>query len=245
MKCILIGSDNDILENIETYLHTNFFYIKVSKKANSFEEGKKNIKETKPNLIILDASIDTEKAQKLLKDIARYRNNCIVIIHPENQDLIEYLKKREIPYITKPIDTNELKFCISTIYLDTSKEIELQQILTRIRNTAPKKRLAIPQEKQILMISTNEILYIEADINYCQINIKDKKPILVSKTLKSFEQQLVNNPEFYRIHQSYLINLNYINKVIKTKLPQVIMTNGDILTISRSKKTEFLKLILN
>ncbi|WP_108868791.1 LytR/AlgR family response regulator transcription factor [Aquimarina aquimarini] len=243
MKCFLIGENRNLLENIEAYLQANFFYIRAYEKTNSYKEGEKMLQKVKPDLVLLDITVNLEIPFDLLKKIKKYTIDHLVII-PNDKEVINFLKKEKIISLTTPLDYEELQLYINTFYINKTKEIELQQILSRIHNKVPKTRIAIPQEKQIQMVSLRDIIYIEADVNYCQIHIHDKKPMCVSKTLKSFEEQLINNNEFYRIHQSYLINLNYINKVIKTKLPQVIMTNGDILPISRSKKVDFLKLIL-
>ncbi len=243
MKCFLIGDDKNLLENIEAYLQGNFFYITICERSNSYAEAELMLQKIKPDLILLDIGVSLESSFSLLKKVNSYSID-VFFITTEDQDIINYLKKNNLKYLTKPIDYSEFRFYINTFYVTRSKEKELQQILSGIRVTAPKKRIAIPQEKQIQMIAIQDILYIEADINYCQIHILDKKSLLVSKTLKSFEKQLINNNEFFRIHQSYLINLNHISKIIKTKLPQVVMINGDILTISRSKKTAFLRLIL-
>ncbi len=243
MTCFLIGADNNLLESIEAYLQANFFYIKVIEKLNSHSQSEKMLQKITPDLVLIDIVIGIEIPTSFLKKIKKSAIDTIAII-PNNDDIINLLEKHGITYVIKPIDFTELRIAINKSYIGISKEKELEQILKRIKSTTPKKRIAIPQEKQIQMIAVKDILYIEADINYCQIYIIDQKSICVSKTLKTFEQQLTNNPEFYRIHQSYLININYINKILKAKLPQVVMTNGDILTISRSKKTDFLKSIL-
>jgi two-component system LytT family response regulator len=242
MKCFLIGDNKDVLESIESYLYTNFFYITICEKANSYIEAERMLQKMKPDLLLLDITKNIEIPSIFLKKLNKYAIDTLAIIRDQN--IISPLKNNNVVYITKPTDYAEFRFYINTFYINKTKEEELQQILMRMRDTAPKKRIAISQEKQIQMVALDGVLYIEADINYCQIHFLDKKSICVSKTLKSFDQQLVNNNEFYRIHQSYIINLNYINKVIKTKLPQVVMINGDILSISRSKKASFFRLIL-
>ncbi len=244
MKCFLIGNQKGILDTIETYIQTNFFYITICGKLQGSSQALKTIDFNEPNLIILDIDIDTEIPLDIYNKI-KASSIDVLVITPDQKKIIGYLKKKNLGYITKPLNYSALNFHINTLYAKRSKEKELQHILDRIRSTSPKKRIAIPQEKEIQMIATRDIVYIEADVNYCQVYIKEKKSICVSKTLKSFEKQLKNNHEFYRIHQSYLINLNHISKVIKTKLPQVSMINGDILTIARSKKSAFLKLILD
>ncbi|WP_160114613.1 LytTR family DNA-binding domain-containing protein [Aquimarina sp. AU474] len=243
MRCFLIGSDKNLLDKIEEFLQTHFFYITACEKSDSYLKTEEILKKTKPDVIIVDIAVGIDDLANFLKIVKKNVIDCIFII-PQCPLTIDFLEQNKLSYLIKPIDYTQLRFCINTAYVNRSRAIELQKVLTNIQRTTPKKRIAVPQEKQIQMIPTQDILYIEADINYSHIHIIDKKSMCVSKTLKSFEQLLINNKEFYRIHQSYIINLNYINTIIKTKLPQVLMTNGDILTVSRSKKTNFLKLIL-
>ena len=80
---------------------------------------------------------------------------------------------------------------------------------------------------------------------YCYIHIREAKPVLVAKTLKEFEQKLSDHSDFIRIHQSYMINAHHIKKIYKAKQPQVMMQNGEVLSISKSRKMEFFEKILN
>ena len=242
MTVALIGNNTDILDTIKKYLLEHFAYIFSCESVSIFEEHDINIQKYQHDLVLYDFPKDQNNAE-IIRKIIRSKSYIFPIVS-ENADIINLLKQNDIRYLKKPINFEELHFFVDSYYTFKSKELEIKQIIKELKLTAPKRRIAIPQERQILMIPVNEILYIKADINYCKIFMPDKKNILVSKTLKNFEQQLINNPEFYRIHQSYLINLNYIQKVIKTKLLQVEMSNGEILSISKSKRTEFLNLIL-
>ena len=88
----------------------------------------------------------------------------------------------------------------------------------------------------------NDIIYLEAESNYTIIYIKPSQKITVSKTLKDFEELLPHNI-FIRIHHSYIINKNHVQKYLKGEGGQVIMSNGKTLDVARRKKEEFMKAI--
>jgi len=85
-------------------------------------------------------------------------------------------------------------------------------------------------------------MHIESSSNYCKLCFTDGKSLLVTKLLKDFEDML-QPYNFYRVHNSHLINLAYIKKYIRGEGGQVIMQNGDVIDVARRKKEEFLKLI--
>ena len=64
----------------------------------------------------------------------------------------------------------------------------------------------------------------------------------MTKLLKDFEDML-QPYHFYRIHNSHLINLNYIQKYVKANGGQVMMKDGTVIDVARRKKEEFLKMI--
>jgi len=90
----------------------------------------------------------------------------------------------------------------------------------------------------------NQILYCESDSNYCKVKCIDGKEIHLAKTLK-FIEELINNSIFFRIHKSYLVNLNYIKSFDKINDLSVKLTNGEDLPVSVRKKEPFLNVILN
>ena len=103
-------------------------------------------------------------------------------------------------------------------------------------------KIAIPTSEGLEFIPIKNILHIESSSNYSKIFFKETKPIVVTKLLKDFEDMLIPY-RFYRIHNSHLINLNYIKKYVKAQGGQVIMQDGTTIDVARRKKDEFLKMI--
>ena len=88
------------------------------------------------------------------------------------------------------------------------------------------------------ILNVYDILYCKADDNYTEIYLENKK-ILVSKTLKYFEEAL-SEFAFARIHKSYLVNVNEVVKYKKGKGGSVVVSNGKELLVSSSKKKDLL-----
>jgi len=96
----------------------------------------------------------------------------------------------------------------------------------------------LPQQDGFQVLNVADILYCKADDNYTEIYLENKK-ILVSKTLKYFEEELASF-SFARIHKSYLVNVNEIIKYRKGKGGSVVISNGKELLVSASKKKDLL-----
>ena len=105
------------------------------------------------------------------------------------------------------------------------------------------ERIALPVGIELVMVEVQDILFLESDGSYVSVFLKDlNKPIMLSKSLREFED-LLNNPGFFRSHNSYLVNLRHIKKIIRSDGGEIIMANGHSLPVARAKKNELMALI--
>jgi len=104
------------------------------------------------------------------------------------------------------------------------------------------QRIAIPTLDGLHFIKVEEIVYLEASVNYTNIFLSNAQKHLVCHTLKEFEEML-DSDIFLRIHHSHIINKNFAVRYIKGEGGQVILSNGIRLDVAKRKKTEFLKAI--
>ncbi|WP_350293982.1 LytTR family DNA-binding domain-containing protein [uncultured Croceitalea sp.] len=84
------------------------------------------------------------------------------------------------------------------------------------------------------MVRLNDILYIQSNNNYAHFVLNDNRKILVSQTLKSFENKL-QGQYFFRCHQSFLVNLKFIQSIDKKK-DTIHLIIGDTLPIAKGKR---------
>ena len=98
-----------------------------------------------------------------------------------------------------------------------------------------KKKIVLKTLKNIIVINTDDIVRLESDINYTYVFLIDGKKILVSTTLKEYEEML-NDSGFFRIHKTHLINLSQIARFNKLDENLIQMKDTSILPVSRRKK---------
>ena len=147
----------------------------------------------------------------------------------------------------KPVEPEELEKVIDKIRAVLEKDNDYSHIdllLENIRKKADNfKRIALSNSDGIHLLDISDIIRCESDDNYTKFYIKNRKPILISKTLKEYEELLTEH-DFVRIHQSHLINLAYVKSYIKKENGIVLMTDDSQLPISQRKKEQLQEIIL-
>ena len=111
----------------------------------------------------------------------------------------------------------------------------------RSRNAHPGRKVALPTIEGFLFKKVEQIVLLEAEGNYTRLLFMDGAQILVCKTLRNTEEMLAGHPQFIRIHRSYTINLNHLEKYIRGKGGYVVMENGKNVSVSNSRKNHFMK----
>ena len=113
-------------------------------------------------------------------------------------------------------------------------------------NTTPKKRrdsIAFPSKNGFKVEKLSSIIYCEAKGNYAQVHLYPKSQILISKTLKKLVD-MIDHPDFFRIHKSYYINMNYI--VSYNRSENILeLKNGMYLPVSVRKNEPFVKKLVS
>ncbi|RAJ15022.1 LytR/AlgR family response regulator transcription factor [Olleya aquimaris] len=167
---------------------------------------------------------------------------AVVITTAYDEYAIKALKNEAIDYLLKPIDRDDLAESIEKIkrfkkrHLDTDK---IEDILINFTNNNNKKKVTINTDGKLLFLNIDDILFVESDGNYSTLFMTDKQKILVTKKLKEINA-LLPEQSFFRIHNSFIINLSKIKEYIKNE-GYVIMESNHKIPVARQRKTEFLE----
>jgi len=174
-----------------------------------------------------------------------YKSFDVIFTTAYDEYAIKAFKVNAIDYLLKPIDIDELIEAVNKVTLKQKKDEQysrIDEVLKSIETpTIKKEKVALPIDGKIQMIPFESIIYCESDSNYTFIYFPDKKVIL-SKTLKEIEK-LINHSDFFRVQNSFLVNLNHIKEYIRGEGGELIMSNGNEVRVSRNKKEELLKLL--
>jgi len=218
--------------------------VQVIAEAADGQEGIAVIEKHSPDLVFLDIEMPRMNGFEMLSHI-KERTFRIIFTTAYDHHAIKAIKYAAFDYLLKPIDIDELMASVAklddTQHVHTRKQLEsLQQNIMLPHRQFNK--LAIPTMDGLMFFSSGNIVHLEASSNYTLIYFDDKTKVTASKNLKEFEEILP--PEiFFRIHHSHLINLNFVKRYIKGDGGQIELSNGSFISVSRSKKIDFLKAI--
>lgn len=217
--------------------------VQIVGEAESAEEGISLIKLQKPDIVFLDIEMPHMDGFTMLQQLQE-KDFHLIFTTAYDQYAIKAIKFAAFDYLLKPIDIDELKIAVSKInklhFSETEKKLEVLHQNMLDKNSFNK--IAISTQNSLLLFEVNDIIYLEANRNYTTLYFKDHPKLMASKTLKEFEE-LLPSSIFFRIHHSYIININYVKKYLKGEGGQVELQNGTLLDVSRRKKEEFLKLL--
>lgn len=237
LNAIIVEDEANSREILSNYLAKYCPTVNLKGEAASIEEAKKLINDHTLDLVFLDVEMPFGTGFDLLDQLPD-RTFETVFVTAYNQYAIDALNNHAAYYLMKPINIDELIKSVDYVTEIRKKEDALED---RVLNPSLIKvdgKITLPQQDGFQILNIADILYCKADDNYTEIYLENKK-ILVSKTLKYFEEAL-SKFAFARIHKSYLVNVNEVIKYRKGKGGSVVVSNGKELLVSASKKKDFL-----
>lgn len=237
LKAVIVEDESSSREILRNYLAKYCKTVDVLGEAASVKEANKILVQTKPDLVFLDVEMPFGNAFDLLDQLPD-RSFETVFVTAYNSYALEALNNHAAYYLMKPINIDELIKAVSYVTEIKEKENILEDRILKSKMNSAEGKITLPQQDGFQVLNVSDILYCKADDNYTEIYLENKK-LLVSKTLKYFEEALANYP-FARIHKSYLVNVNEVIKYRKGKGGSVIVSNGKELLVSASKKRQLL-----
>ncbi len=237
LNAIIVEDEANSREILRNYLTKYCKNVKILAEAATIKEGKEQINKHQPDMVFLDVEMPFGNAFDLLDQIPN-RTFETVFVTAYNQYAMDALNSHAAYYLMKPINIDELVKAVEYVADIRSKENALEDRILKSKLKRVDGKITLPQQDGFQVLNVSDILFCKADDNYTEIYLENKK-ILVSKTLKYFEDALSEFP-FARIHKSYLVNVNEVTKYRKGKGGSVVVSNGKELLVSASKKKEFL-----
>ncbi|QCX01172.1 response regulator transcription factor [Aggregatimonas sangjinii] len=237
LNAIIVEDESNSREILRNYLAKYCSDVNLVGEAPSIQEGLKLIDQHTLDLVFLDVEMPFGNAFDLLDQVPD-RTFETVFVTAYDHYAKDALNNHAAYYLMKPINIDELVKAVAYVSDIRRKESALEDKVLQPRLKSVEGKITLPQQDGFQVLNVKDILYCKADDNYTEIYLENKK-ILVSKTLKYFEEALSEFP-FARIHKSYLVNVNEVIKYRKGKGGSVVVSNGKELLVSASKKKELL-----
>lgn len=247
IKALLVDDESNNLESLSFLLENDCDNIQVCAKARNAIEARDWLKTNTPDVIFLDIEMPGENGFELLGSLSQ-KPFKVIFVTAYNQYAIQAIKANALDYLLKPVKIEELQLVVEKLKSsfdnnDTSKDQNqelLQALLQTVHLKGLPKKIALPQLGGIIFIEVDDIVSLQADSNYTIIHLSNMQKMVISKTLKDFED-LLDTSLFARIHKSYIVNLRYIKEYSSTDGGIVKMTDGNQWSISRRQLDSFLE----
>jgi two-component system, LytTR family, response regulator len=241
IRALIIDDEQHCIDRLSGLVQEHLpDHVHIMDSLHSVEEGLKAILKYKPDLVFLDVQLNNKTGFDLLKEIPD-ANFQIIFTTAYEKYAVQAFKFSALDYLLKPIDADDLKQAVGKLRernpkIDTTKKLET--LLGNFYGAG--KRICVPVVNGLVVLKVEDIVRCESDINYTTIFMKDKQKLTVAKILKEFEEMLTEY-NFFRVHNSHLINLAYIKSYNKGKGGFVTMTDSTDIEVSTRRKDDFLK----
>lgn len=240
MNALIIDDEIKSRNTLNNFLVKYCDDLKVLGQADGVKTGLEQIKALEPDLIFLDIEMGDGTGFDLLERLEN-KNIKVIFVTAYNEYAIQAFRFSAVDYLLKPINPEELIAAVRKLNSETPV-VQEERYNTLLNNHKKIRKIALPTQEGIEFVPIEKIIRCEADNNYTQFHILDGKSILVSKTLKDF-QELLESQGFFRVHQSHLVNLNYVQKYMKGSGGLVVMEDGSHVDVARRKKEAFLEIL--
>ena len=241
LKAIIVDDEQHCSDRVAKLLQGYRDTLMLVATCNSLSSAKKAISELSPDVVFLDVQLQAHTGFELLSQLPKVEFQ-VVFTTAYDSYAVEAFRFSALDYLLKPIDEDEFEQTVGKIKQMAAQKETAGRLETLFHNFEHQmvgmKKLAIPGQDYHTIVNVNDIIRCQSDSNYTHIfTISDKK-ITATKTLKYFEE-LIQSPQFFRVHKSHYINIAHVKKYIKGKNAHVQMADGAKVEIAVRRKDEF------
>ena len=244
LKVILVDDEIPSLQNLEQKIADFCPDLSIVAATQKPEEAIRLIEMHRPRVVFLDIEMPRMNGFKMLEEINEIDFE-VVFTTAYDHYAIEAVRISAFDYLVKPIAVKDLQNTVARLVKGSNKHTaeKLDVLRCNLANSRSQNdKITISTNDGVEFFEISQIIRIESSSNYSKIFFLEGKNIVVTKLLKDFEE-LLQPYRFFRVHNSHLINLNYIKKYIRGDGGQVVLQNNEVVDVSRRKKEEFLRLI--
>lgn len=232
IKAVIIDDEKHARESLKSLLGFVSDNIEVAGMAGTVESGYELINYVKPDLVFLDIMMPPSDGFALLKRFS-VPDFEVVFTTAYSEFALRAIKVAAVDYLLKPIIMDDLRGAIERT------ELKMRQL--KKEDSSNSIKLALPTYESLLFISPEDILWAETtEERKTMLKLRDGKEIIVTKTFSEIEE-ILGIQKFFRVHRSYIINLNCIIKYYSGKTGGFVhLCNGKKIPVASRKKQEFI-----
>lgn len=243
IKTLIIDDEQDARE-VLLFLLRKHKTIESIAQANSVQSGIEAIQKHNPELVFLDIEMQDGTGFDLLNQFPNPTFRT-VFVTAHDDFAIKAFKYNALDYLLKPISSEDLSRVLEKIK-DQRQPDWLQQVSGLLSVVREKKfeKLLLPTSQGLNVVNLSDIISVASEGSYCDIYLEKNERLTVSKSMKEMEE-LLDSRSFFRAHQSHLVNLAFVKKLLKDDGGLILMNNDSRIPLARRRKEEFLEELVN
>lgn len=240
IETVLVDDEKDSTETLDILLKANFPDIRVIAKFNDPLLALEFLQKNHFDLLFLDIEMPSINGFDLVREIQK-DDFEVVFVTAYDQFAVKAFRYSAFDYLLKPVEVEDLAACLAKY---TEKKVQIKARLEYLQKMVKQsgiaiEKIAVPTSQGFEFIEIKDIIRCESDGNYTRLFLTNQPSMLVSRTLKDFDD-LLEEMNFVRVHQSHLINLKYIKRYVRSEGGYIEMLDGTQITVSRSRKDELM-----
>jgi two-component system LytT family response regulator len=248
IKALLVDNDPMHLGSLQKLLSEHFKQVDILATCNNVPDAVAQINLLKPQLVFLDIEMGSYSGFDLLEMIDE-RNFEVVFTTCYQHFAIQAIKASALDFIEKPIVKEKLAEALLRYRQKTGKE-NISNLLENFRLPNENQRIALPDTDGMHFFEANRIICCSTDNSYTYFHIKTDdlkmsvRRLAISKGLSYWEDFLYDKGFFYRVHNQYMININYIKRFVKKECAYLnIEYINETIPVARNRKDDFVQFL--
>lgn len=244
LNAIIVDDEEFARSSLYFLLQENCENVNIMGIAKSVNDARALLSQYNVDLIFLDIAMPGENGFELIPQ-AQNANATVIFTTAYDQYALKAIKANALDYLLKPIDIDELKEAVekASRYIkmnkaENNRNESLKNLANDLTERTAIKKITLPSGQGYRLVDIDEIIRIEADSNYSVFHLNNLEKIAVSKILKEYEE-ILPEERFVRVHKSSIVNLKYVKEYNSKNGLQVILTNGEAITVSRRRASDF------
>jgi len=242
IQAVLIDDEPKCTETLGILLRMHCPDISIAAVCNSGEEGIEAINKHKPDVVFLDIEMPRMNGFDMLERFKKIFFH-VVFTTAYNQFAVKAFRYSALDYLLKPIDPDDLKLAVNRIkeMKSVPSKEQFDILLRHLQSNSKPQRIALSTGDGLIFVDTKDVMYCQSESNYTHVRLLNGEKYLLARSLKEFEDTLPTE-NFFRIHNSFLVNLSEIKKFVRGDGGYVIMNDETQITIARARREEFFAL---
>ncbi len=233
---------------LRTLLEMHCPDVKILAEADSASAGVEAVREHKPDIVFLDIQMPGGSGFQLLEQVGDIRFK-VIFTTAHGEYALKAIKYAALDYLLKPIDGDELVLAVDRARKELAEssgdaaetQVALRGLLENVRAASPANaKIALPFSDGLQFVEVKDIVRFEASGSYTEVVLLNSDKIVVSKPIKVYDDML-GDSDFFRVHNSHLVNLDHVVKYIRSDGGRVEMRDKATIAVSRRKKDELIK----